>query len=107
MPVSLKASEEGHAWSETTVMMDLGGDTVVVGRSPKAVRRVKRRLLRSPLRLSEHDALALIARLVAERDALEAELWEWREWAAVAAGEEDAVDDAGLRRVIFDLDEED
>jgi hypothetical protein len=107
MPVSVKASDEGYAWSETTVMVDLGGDTVIVGRSPRAVRRVKRRLLRCPLRLSEHDALALIARMAAERDALEEELWKWRDWAVVAAAEHGAVDDEGLRMAIFDLDDED
>jgi hypothetical protein len=41
-PVRIRVSRDGSAWMETSVLSDLGGETVIVGRSPKKARRVER-----------------------------------------------------------------
>lgn len=103
----MKVHDIGHAWVETAVLADFGGDTVIVGRSPDKTRRVLRRNLRTPLRLAAQDTAALVEKLVKERDQLEAELWEWRDWAAVVAGDSvDAFDDESLRAAVYNIDED-
>lgn len=46
-PVRIRVSTDGSAWMETSVLLDLGDETVIVGRSPKKARRVERDRLQS------------------------------------------------------------
>lgn len=41
-PVRIRVSLDGSAWMETSVLLDLGDETLIVGRSPKKARRVER-----------------------------------------------------------------